>query len=294
VLTTTGTGWPHQLACAIRRVDPVPLAAGIGRQPANVFPVERTPPAPCARPSDEILAAAAAPGMAGDGAIAREPVVVGRDVWKVYGRDETAVSALQGVSLEIYRGEMLAVMGPSGCGKTTFLNCFSGLDEITRGQITLEGVDLAGMDDRTKSEYRARRVGFVFQSYNLLPVLSAAENVEMPLLIAGVRGREARERARTMLTELGLGDRLDRRPSELSGGQQQRVSLARALVGRPAIVWADEPTGNLDEEGSHQVTTLLRQLNRTYQQTIVVVTHDDAVAGACDRTLRMRDGQFVS
>ncbi|HTP54677.1 MAG TPA: ABC transporter ATP-binding protein [Thermoplasmata archaeon] len=223
-----------------------------------------------------------------------EPVVVGRDVWKIYGQGEVAVSALQGVSLEILRGEMLAVMGPSGCGKTTFLNCFSGLDEVSRGTVSIEGVDLHSMNDRTKSEYRARRVGFVFQSYNLLPVLSATENVEMPLLIAGVPGREARQRAHAMLTELGLGERLDRRPSELSGGQQQRVSLARALVGRPAIVWADEPTGNLDDEDSRQVTVLLRQLNQTYQQTIVVVTHDATVASACDRTLRMRDGRFVS
>jgi len=223
-----------------------------------------------------------------------ESVVIGKDVWKVYGSGDTEVTALQGVSLEISRGELLAIMGPSGCGKTTFLNCFSGLDEITRGQITLEGVDLHSMNDRTKSEYRARRVGFVFQAYNLLPVLSATENVEMPLLIAGVPGREARERARTMLTELGLGDRLDRRPSELSGGQQQRVSLARALVGHPAIVWADEPTGNLDEGDSRQVTTLLRHLNKTYDQTIVVVTHDASVASECDRTLHMRDGRFVS
>jgi putative ABC transport system ATP-binding protein len=224
----------------------------------------------------------------------QQPVVIGRDVWKMYGQGETEVTALKGISLEIMRGEMLAIMGPSGCGKTTFLNCFSGLDEVSRGQVTLEGVDLHSMDDKTKSEYRARRVGFVFQSYNLLPVLTASENVEMPLLIAGVSGREARDRAQKMLTELGLGDRLDRRPAELSGGQQQRVSLARALVGHPAIVWADEPTGNLDGEDSRQVTTLLRQLNKAYQQTIVVVTHDASVASACDRTMRMRDGQFVS
>ncbi|MGA8603879.1 MAG: ABC transporter ATP-binding protein [Thermoplasmata archaeon] len=223
-----------------------------------------------------------------------EPVVVGKGVWKVYGAGDTEVTALREINVEIDRGEMLAIMGPSGCGKTTFLNCFSGLDEINRGEITLEGVNLHSMNDRAKSEYRARRVGFVFQAYNLLPVLSATENVEMPLLIAGISGREARERARTMLTELGLGDRLDRRPSELSGGQQQRVSLARALVGHPAIVWADEPTGNLDEGDSRQVTTLLRQLNKTYQQTIVVVTHDATVASQCDRTLHMRDGQFVS
>jgi putative ABC transport system ATP-binding protein len=223
-----------------------------------------------------------------------EPVVVGRDVWKVYGQGETEVVALRGVDVAIERGEMLAVMGPSGCGKTTFLNCFSGLDEISKGEIKLDGVDIQSMDDRAKSDYRARHVGFVFQAYNLLPVLTATENVEMPLLIAGVPGKEARERAHKILTDLGLGERLDHRPSELSGGQQQRVSLARALVGHPAIVWADEPTGNLDEEDARAVTVLLRQLNQTYHQTIVVVTHDATVAASCDRTVRMRDGKFVS
>jgi putative ABC transport system ATP-binding protein len=222
-----------------------------------------------------------------------DDVVVGTDVWKIYGKGETEVVALHGLNVSIHRGEMLAVVGPSGSGKTTFLNCFSGLDDITRGQITLEGVDLKSMDDKKKSDYRARRVGFVFQSYNLLPILTAEENVEMPLLITGVNGREARERSRKLLTELGLGDRLDRRPAELSGGQQQRVSLARALVGRPAIVWADEPTGNLDEKSSHQVVDLLRQLNKTYKQTMVVVTHDAQVAASCDRTLRMEDGHLV-
>lgn len=222
------------------------------------------------------------------------PVVVGKDVWKIYGSGETEVTALRGINITIAQSEMVAVMGASGCGKTTFLNCFSGLDDVTRGEILLDGQDLHKMDDRAKSEYRARRVGFVFQAYNLLPVLTATENVEMPLLISGVPGREARERSRAMLTDLGLGERLDRKPAELSGGQQQRVSLARALVGHPAIVWADEPTGNLDEEDSHAVTQLLRQLNRTYHQTIVVVTHDPTVAASCDRTVRMRDGQFVS
>ena len=220
-------------------------------------------------------------------------VVEGRDVWKTYGTGETAVTALHAVNVQIRRGEIVAIMGPSGCGKTTLLNCFSGLDDITKGQVTLEGVDIHAMDDRKRSAYRAKRTGFVFQSYNLLPILSAIENVEMPLLIAGVAPKEARGRARTTLEELGLGDRLNHRPSELSGGQQQRVSLARALVGRPAIVWADEPTGNLDDEGSRQVTGLLRQLNKEYDQTIVVVTHDAEVAAGCDRTLRMRDGHFV-
>jgi putative ABC transport system ATP-binding protein len=220
-------------------------------------------------------------------------VVRGEDVWKVYGAGETQVSALRGVSVDILRGEMVAIMGHSGCGKTTFLNCFSGLDDITRGKITVEGTDVHAMNDRQRSDYRAKRTGFVFQSYNLLPVLSAVENVEMPMLIGGTAGKESRKRASEILAELGLGDRLHHRPAELSGGQQQRVSLARALVSRPAIVWADEPTGNLDEEGSKQVTALLRQLNQQYNQTIVVVTHDADAASGCDRTLKMRDGQFV-
>jgi putative ABC transport system ATP-binding protein len=223
-----------------------------------------------------------------------EVVVSGKDVWKVYGSGETAVNALNGVDLEIRRGEVVAVMGPSGCGKTTFLNCFSGLDDISKGVVTLEGTDIHRMKDRERSAYRAKRTGFVFQSYNLLPILSAVENVELPLLIAGVPRAEARSRATEILKDLDLADRVNHRPSELSGGQQQRVSLARALVGRPAIVWADEPTGNLDEEGSHQVTSLLRELNQKYQQTILVVTHDVDVAAVCDRTLRMRDGKFVS
>ena len=223
-----------------------------------------------------------------------ESGVVVLDVWKGYGEGETQVPALRGVNVEIRRGEMVAVMGPSGCGKTTFLNCFSGLDEITRGQVTLEGTNIHAMSDRLKTEYRARRAGFVFQSYNLLSILTAVENVEMPLLASGIRASEARPKALEILGQLGLGDRVHHRPSELSGGQQQRVALARALVSRPAIVWADEPTGNLDEEGSRQVTGLLRQLNRDYQQTMVVVTHDPDVASACDRTLRMRDGRFVT
>jgi putative ABC transport system ATP-binding protein len=222
-----------------------------------------------------------------------DPVVVGRDVWKVYGTGEMAVPALRGINVEIQRGEILAVMGPSGCGKTTFLNCFSGLDDISRGEVTVEGTIIHKMPDAQKSEYRARRTGFVFQSYNLLPILTAEENVEMPLLIAGRPAKVARAESRAILTQMGLGDRLTHRPSELSGGQQQRVSLARALVAHPAIVWADEPTGNLDAEGSHQVTALLRELNHEYRQTMVVVTHDAEVAASCDRTLRMRDGLFV-
>jgi putative ABC transport system ATP-binding protein len=223
-----------------------------------------------------------------------EPVVVARDVWKIYGAGDTAVTALHGIALEIQRGEILAVMGPSGSGKTTLLNCLSGLDDISRGEVLVEGTNIHRMPDAKKSDYRARRTGFVFQSYNLLPILTAEENVEMPLLIAGAGARPARAAAREILAQMGLGDRLAHRPSELSGGQQQRVSLARALVAHPAIVWADEPTGNLDAEGSREVTALLRDLNRRYQQTMVVVTHDADVAATCDRILRMRDGQFSS
>jgi putative ABC transport system ATP-binding protein len=223
-----------------------------------------------------------------------EVVVAGEDVWKVYGKGETEVQALRGLNVQIQRGEMLAIMGPSGCGKTTFLNCFSGLDEISRGRVMIDGVAIHGLPDKKKSDYRARQMGFVFQSYNLLPVFTAVENTEMPLLITGVPPKEARQRANQILGELGLGDRVDHLPAELSGGQQQRVSLARALVARPAIVWADEPTGNLDEEGSHQVTVLLRELNQRYHQTIVVVTHDPMVARVCDRTLQMHDGRFVA
>jgi putative ABC transport system ATP-binding protein len=226
--------------------------------------------------------------------MATDIVVEGQDVWKTYGAGETAVNALKGIDVQVHRGDMVAIMGPSGCGKTTLLNCFSGLDDITRGTVTLEGVNVHSMKDRDRSNYRAKRTGFVFQSYNLLPILSAVENTELPLLIAGVAQKEARTRATKILSDLGLGDRLHHRPSELSGGQQQRVSLARALVGQPAIVWADEPTGNLDEEGSQQVTELLKQLNRDYHQTIVIVTHDPEVASRCDRTLRMRDGVFVA
>lgn len=211
----------------------------------------------------------------------------------MYGTGETEVTALHGINMEVTRGEMVAVMGPSGCGKTTLLNCCSGLDDITRGAVTLEGTDIHRMRDNQKSDYRAQRTGFVFQSYNLLPVLSAVENVEMPLLISGVARAEARRRASEILSQLELADRLDHRPAELSGGQQQRVSLARALVARPAIVWADEPTGNLDQEGSEQVTRLLRELNQRYQQTMVVVTHDSEVARVCDRTLKMRDGRIL-
>jgi putative ABC transport system ATP-binding protein len=214
-------------------------------------------------------------------------------VFKTYDAGETAVRALRGVSLVVPRGEMVAIMGPSGCGKTTLLNCLSGLDTIDSGEILIEGKDIATLSDHDKSRYRARRMGFVFQTYNLLPVLSAVENVELPLVVSGMPAREARERARAALAKVDLADRARHWPNQLSGGQRQRVTIARALVNDPAIVWADEPTGNLDSQTADDVMRLMEQLNRDNQQTFVIVTHDQGIGERCHRIVRMRDGEIV-
>jgi putative ABC transport system ATP-binding protein len=222
-----------------------------------------------------------------------EPIVRVRNVHKVYNSGATRVHALRGVSLDIERGEMVAIMGPSGCGKTTLLNCLSGLDDVTEGEVYIDGVLLSSMDDDAKTHYRARRMGFVFQSYNLLPILTAQENVELPLLVAGVPPRVAARRARAMLAAVDLAEWAVHRPAELSAGQQQRVAIARALVNEPAIVWADEPTGNLDGESSAQVVEWLRRMNDERGQTLVLVTHDPDVAQGAHRILRMRSGEIV-
>src|SRR5438034_1178838 len=206
--------------------------------------------------------------------MAEEPIIRGIDAHKTYNSGPVTVHALRGVNLEIPRGEMVAIMGPSGCGKTTLLNCFSGLDDLTSGDVQIEGVSLSGMDDDAKSRYRSRRMGFVFQSYNLLPVLTAAENVELPLLVAKVPAKEARRKALVLMEQVELNGWAGHKPAQLSAGQQQRVAIARALVNDPAIVWADEPTGNLDSETSAQIMDLLVQLNREQRQTLVLVTHD--------------------
>src|SRR5213594_1796540 len=197
--------------------------------------------------------------------MAAEPIIRGVDAHKVYNSGVVKVHALRGVNLAIPRGDMVAIMGPSGCGKTTLLNCFSGLDDLTSGDVLIEGVSLASMDDNAKSRYRSRRMGFVFQTYNLLPVLTAVE----------------------------LDGWADHKPAQLSAGQQQRVAIARALVNDPAIVWADEPTGNLDSETSVQIMDLLVRLNREQRQTLVLVTHDAAVSSRAHRILRMRNGEIV-
>jgi len=222
-----------------------------------------------------------------------EPIVRAANVHKTYNSGKVTVQALRGVDLEIARGEVVAVMGPSGCGKTTLLNCLSGLDDLTEGDVWVEGVKLSEMGDDRRTEYRAKRMGFVFQSYNLLPVLTARENVELPLLVGGVPYRQAREVARRLLGLVGLGEFADLKPAELSAGQQQRVAIARALANKPAIVWADEPTGNLDSETSAQVMDLLARFNRENGQAFVVVTHDPAVASRAHRILKMKNGQIV-
>jgi ABC-type lipoprotein export system ATPase subunit len=189
---------------------------------------------------------------------------------------------------------MVVIMGPSGCGKTTLLNCLSGLDAPTSGIVKIEGIPLSQMNDNELSEYRATRMGFIFQSFNLLPVLTALENVELPLLVAGINEKDARLRALSMLSRVDLEEWAHHRPLELSGGQQQRVAIARALISRPAIIWADEPTGNLDSAGADQITALLKTLNKANRQTFVIVTHDPSVAKTADRLISMKDGSILS
>ncbi|MEU3017586.1 MULTISPECIES: ABC transporter ATP-binding protein [unclassified Nocardiopsis] len=197
---------------------------------------------------------------------------------------------LRGVSLDVAEGEWVSVMGPSGCGKSTLLNCASGLDRIDGGSVLVEGDDIHAMSERGRTAWRARRTGFVFQGYNLIPVLSAVENVEMPLLLGGVRPREARRKALTALTRVGLGERSDHLPAQLSGGQQQRVAIARGIVHDPAIVWADEPTGALDSSSTSEVLALLRELHAD-GLTLIMVTHDPDVAAFGDREVHMLDGR---
>lgn len=213
---------------------------------------------------------------------------------KTYGRGRTRLQALRGVDLTVQRGDLMCIVGPSGCGKTTLLNILSGLDEPDEGSVHLDGVALHEMTDRRRSAYRARSMGFIFQSYNLMPVLSAQENVELPLLIAGVRGPEARARALRSLRSVGLERWARHRPSELSGGQQQRVAVARALVNNPSIIFGDEPTGNLDSVAATGVMDMLSALNRENDQTFVIVTHSPDVSARANRVLTMHDGLATS
>jgi ABC-type lipoprotein export system ATPase subunit len=219
-------------------------------------------------------------------------IVEARSVRKTYDTGAVRVDALRGIELSVAEGEMVAIMGPSGSGKTTLLNCLSGLDAIDEGEVVIEGTPLSHMSDRQRTEYRARRMGFIFQFYNLMPVLTAVENVELPLLLARVDAEEARERARAALELVGLGKRSSHVPDELSGGERQRATIARSLVNDPAIVWADEPTGDLDSENATEIVGLMRRLNLEHGLTFLIVTHDIAVGRRTDRIIRMVDGEI--
>ncbi len=220
-------------------------------------------------------------------------IVQAEEVVKTYDTGKVKVRALRGVSLAVRRGEMVAIMGPSGCGKTTLLNCLSGLDTIDGGRILVDGTDINRLSDNQKTEYRARSMGFVFQFYNLLPVLSSVENVELPLIVGGVSARQARERAIQALEQVHLTEWAKHRPLELSGGQRQRVTIARALVNEPAIVWGDEPTGDLDSANANEIMELMVDLNERNQQTFVIVTHDSRIAALTHRIVYMVDGLIV-
>lgn len=222
-----------------------------------------------------------------------EKIITAKNIHKTYDTGNVKVEALKGIDLTIEKGEMVGIMGPSGCGKTTMLNVLSGLDNASEGDVSIEGRSLFALSDDQKTLLRSQRMGFIFQFFNLLPVLTSSENVELPLLVAGLKPKEARRRAQEMLELVGLGDKGDSKPSELSGGQQQRVTIARSLVNNPAIIWADEPTGNLDSERSSEIIDLLVELNRKNGQTFIIVTHDPKVGQRMDRIIWMESGKIV-
>lgn len=222
------------------------------------------------------------------------PIIIqANKVKKIYRNGELRIAALNNINLTVEQGAMIAIMGPSGCGKTTLLNCLSGLDTIDEGDVFIRDRNLRELSDGERTAFRAQHMGFIFQEFNLLPVLSAVENVELPLLVSRMHARKARQRAQEMLDLVGLSDRARHRPAELSGGQRQRVTIARALTNNPAIVWADEPTGNLDSETAQEIMELLTRLNKENGQTFIIVTHAIEVGKLANRIITMRDGKIV-
>ena len=216
-----------------------------------------------------------------------------QNLTKVYGSGEAVVTALDHVNFQVKEGEFVAVMGPSGCGKSTLLHLLGGLDRPSEGSVSIDGIAIANMKDDDLTKLRRRKMGFVFQFFNLIPVLNAVENAALPVTLDGVKPVEARKRAGIWLERFGLGDRLSSRPDQLSGGQQQRVAVARALVGEPTLILADEPTGNLDTRSGDEIAGLLRQVTKEYGRTVVMVTHDPRIAAYADRIVFLKDGKVV-
>ncbi len=224
---------------------------------------------------------------------ADDRIVVARKLTKIYDSGEIEVRALRGVDLDVRRGEMMAVMGPSGCGKTTLLNCLSSIDDFNSGDVWVAGRRISNLSDNEKTDFRAMKMGFIFQNYNLLPVLKSVENVELPLLVRGEDPKLARKKALAVMDAVGLDKEALKKPAELSGGQQQRVSIARALVNEPDIVFGDEPTGNLDSETTHEVLDVMKQLHKEKRLTFIIVTHDSSVGNCTERVVLMRNGQIL-
>ncbi|HEX9804734.1 MAG TPA: ABC transporter ATP-binding protein [Candidatus Dojkabacteria bacterium] len=224
----------------------------------------------------------------------KKSIVKTQKLTKVFNRGfDNEVVAIRDINIDIKEGEMVSIMGPSGSGKTTLLNCISGIDDITSGKVFIDGEDMQSLPDNRKTKYRAQKMGFIFQTFNLIPVLTAIENVEMPLLINGFGRAESRKKAKEMLAVVGLENRLDHKPSELSGGQRQRVTIARALVHKPAVIWADEPTGNLDRKTAFEIFDLMVKLNKELNETFVVVTHDEEIAEKTERIIKMESGKII-
>jgi putative ABC transport system ATP-binding protein len=220
-------------------------------------------------------------------------IIQAENLTKIYGKGDTAVIALDHVDVSVEEGEFVAVMGPSGCGKSTLLHLLGGLDRPSEGRVLIEGQPLDELSDDKLTQLRRRKIGFVFQFYNLIPVLSATENAALPITLDGMNAGKARAKAREWLQKVGLGDRLDNRPDQLSGGQQQRVAVARALISEPKLILADEPTGNLDTRASDEIAALLRQVSKEWGRTVVMVTHDPHLASFADRILFLKDGAII-